>query len=286
MSATAPAIERELSPRPPAAGARPALHPPAAPALYEGSLRHRRFGTPSHRFTTSLFLVCLDVDAIEPSLDPLPLWSARRSAPIRFRRTDYFDGSEQPLGEAVRDLVSSRTGRRPVGPVRLLTQLRTAGWVFNPLSIYFCLAADGGSVDTIVLEVTNTPWKERCWYVVDVRAAGPDGTWEFPKEMHVSPFLAMDLTYRLRCVSSPDRLSIRLEDRRDDERVFDADLSLRRVPLDRRHALTVPLRHPLLTWRVTAAIHTHALRLWRKGARLHPHPARDAAGAPKGHLPA
>jgi DUF1365 family protein len=250
--------------------------PPAAPALYIGSLRHRRFGPVAHAFSTKLFLVCLDVDEVTDALDPLPFWSARNPAPIRFRRRDYLDGSERPLGDAVRDLVESRTGRRPLGSIRLLTQLRIAGWVFNPLSVYFCVSADGARVETLVLEVTNTPWKQRCWYVVPVDPADPEGPWDFAKTMHVSPFLDMDLTYRLRCTTSTDRLTLRLEDRRGNEKVFDADLSLRRVDLDRRNALTVPIRHPFLTWRVTAAIHTHALRLWRKGVPVQPHPTSSS----------
>lgn len=255
--------------------------PPAAPALYVGSVRHRRFESVPHAFSTKLFLVCLDVDDVTETLRRLPLWSGRRRAPIRFRRRDYLDGTDRPMGDAVRDLVEARTGARPRGPVRLLTQLRTMGWVFNPISFYFCLSADGQRVETLVLEVTNTPWHQRCWYVLPVDAERANVPWEFPKSMHVSPFLGMDLTYRLRLVSSSDLLNIRLEDRRGGDRVFDADLSLRRVELDRRHALSVPLRHPLLTWRVTGAIHLHALRLWRKGVPIHTHPARvriDAKG--------
>ena len=167
-------------------------------ALFEGTMRHRRFEPVSHAFGAELFFAFLDVDALPASLDRFPLWSARRAALLRFRRADYLDGTDRPLGDAVRDLVEARTGRRPTGPVRLLTQVRTAGWVFNPLSIYFCFSPDGDTVEAIVLEVTNTPWKERCWYVVEVTADRPNGPWEFPKAMHVSPFLDMDLTYRLR----------------------------------------------------------------------------------------
>jgi len=243
-------------------------------ALFEGTMRHRRLDQVSHSFRLGLYYVLLDVDALPASLDRFPMWSARRAAALRFRRRDYLDGSERPIGDALRDLVAERTGRRPRGPVRLLTQVRTLGWVFNPLSIYFCFSPDGDAVETIVLEVTNTPWKERCWYVVEVTPDRPNGPWEFPKAMHVSPFLEMDLTYRLRCVGPGDELLLHLEDRKGDQTLFQADLSLRRVEMDRRRALTVPLRHPLLTWRITAAIHLHAMRLWRKGVRYVPHAAR------------
>jgi DUF1365 family protein len=252
-------------------------------ALFEGTMRHRRLGPVTHAFGARLFFAFLDVDALPGSLDRFPLWSARRAALLRFRRKDYLDGTDRPLGDVVRDLVAARTGRRPSGPVRLLTQVRTLGWVFNPLSIYFCFTPDGDAVEALVLEVTNTPWKERCWYVVEVTAGRPHGPWEFPKVMHVSPFLDMDVTYRLRCAGPGDTLVVHLEDRQSDRTVFEADLSLRRVEMDRRRALIVPLRHPLLTWRVTAAIHLHALRLWRKGVPVIPHVELSAGSGQDTH---
>ena len=131
-------------------------------------------------------------------------------------------------------------------------------------------------VETIVLEVTNTPWHERCWYVIDVLPEQPNGPWEFSKAMHVSPFLPMDLTYRLRSTAPRERLTLRLEDRRGDDLVFAADLALRRVELDSRRALGSALRHPLATWQVSAGIYRHAARLWTRRVPIHRHPTRRA----------
>ncbi|MEO7920678.1 MAG: DUF1365 family protein, partial [Thermoanaerobaculia bacterium] len=88
----------------------------------------------------------------------------------------------------------------------------------------------------------------------------------------VSPFLDMDLAYRLRAGTPGEHLTLRLEDRRGGATVFAADLSLRRLPLTKANALRVPLRHPLLTWRVSAAIYRHAARLWRTGVPIHRRP--------------
>ena len=115
----------------PASGAGLPVRPGGDVALFEGTLRHRRLDQASHSFGLGLFYVLLDVDALPASLDRFPMWSARRPAPLRFRRADYLDGTDRPLGDAVRDLVEGRTGRRPSGPIRLLTQVRTLGclWV-------------------------------------------------------------------------------------------------------------------------------------------------------------
>jgi DUF1365 family protein len=203
----------------------------------------------------------------------------------------------------VRDLVEARTGRRPLGPVRTLTQVRTHGYVFNPITVHWCLAADDPrAIEVVVLEVTNTPWKERHCYVVDARAgADPAGMpgpvaagtldrrgrlhAEVPKAMHVSPFMPMQQTYRLTCTAPGERTWLRLEtieDRPDGSavRVFDADMSVRTEPLSRRSMLAALVRHPFPTHRVWVGIHAHALVLALRRVRFFPHPDRAGASRP------
>jgi len=243
-----------------------------AVAIYEGTVRHRRSVPTPSEFTPKLFLAYLDVDALPGSLDRLPLWSARRWAPVRFRPRDFFDGSGRPLGAAVRDLVQGRLGRRPTGPIHLLAQLRTFGWLFNPLAVYYCWAADGETLDTIVLEVTNTPWGQRHWYVLDAR--GDTTTSTTAKAMHVSPFLPMDLDYRITWTVPGADLHLRIDVRRDDAAIFDADLSMRRTTVDRWRAVTVLARYPMLPLRVSAGIYAKAARLLAGGIPVHRNPSR------------
>ena len=87
-------------------------------------------------------------------------------APAWFRRADYLGDPAVPLDQAVLDLVEERTGRRPDGPVRLLTSVRTFGHVFNPVSFYYCFDRGGEQVQAVVAEVTNTPWGERHTYAL------------------------------------------------------------------------------------------------------------------------
>ena len=221
-------------------------HP--AVAIYEGTVRHRRFAPTLREFAPKLFLAYLDVDALPGSLDHLPLWSARRSAPVRFRSRDFLDGTDRPLAAAVRDLVQARLGRRPTGPVHLLAQLRTCGWLFNPLAVYYCWTPDGRALDAIVLEVTNTPWGQRHWYVLD--AHGNPNTTTTAKAMHVSPFLPMDVDYRITWNTPGTELNLRIEvERRSHARLrcralvapHDRHPSRARSPLLARYPM-LPLR--------------------------------------------
>jgi DUF1365 family protein len=248
---------------------------PDRAALYEGVAIHRRHTAPKRSFSPRLFMTMLDVDALPESLDRFPGWSARRPAPIHFRNRDFLDGGDTPIGDGVRDLVEACLGRRPTGAVTLLAHLRTFGWLFNPIAVYYCGSAAGAGLDAVVLEVSNTPWGERHWYVVDARDGKRSTT--VAKAMHVSPFLPMDVEYRITWTTPGDDLRLRIDVLRADTHLFDARLELHRVPLDRRTAVTMPLRHWLMPLRVSLGIYREAVKLFFRRARFFPHPKREGS---------
>jgi DUF1365 family protein len=239
-------------------------------AIYEGTLHHRRFGPGiTHEFSYRVAMPLLDLAEIDLVTGLHPLWSSRRPAPVRFRRADFLGDPAVPLDEAVRDLVQDRSGRRPAGPIALLASLRTWGWLFNPISLYFCADGAGVGVETVVAEVENTPWHERCSYVV-----GPPGSHRFAKTMHVSPFLPMDVDYELRYTAPTERFVVHFDVLRGDERLLGVTLSLHGRALDRRGLGRLLWANPALTHRVSAGIYAQAARLRLRGAPFHRHPAR------------
>jgi hypothetical protein len=233
-------------------------------AIYRGWLRHRRRAPRPHQFRYALFMAYLDLAELERVFAGRWLWSTRRRAVARFAREDHLGDPRVPLDQAVRELVEARTGRRPAGPVRLLTHLRYFGYVFNPVSFYYCFDAAGEKVEHVVAEVNNTPWGERHCYVL-----GFPGQ-KTAKAMHVSPFMPMDLAYRWRFSAPGERLGVGMALERGGEKLFDATLALRRGPVSNG----VLARQPLMTAKVIAAIHWEALRLWLKRVPVHTHPAR------------
>lgn len=247
----------------------------SASALYEGEIRHRRFGEVEHGFRHRILMSYLDLDELPELLDRLPLWSARRAAPVRYRRDDYLGDPERPLKQTALDLVAESTGARPDGPVRLLSHLRQFGYSFNPVSFLYCFDATGERVEAVIAAVTNTPWRERHPYVmVRGEARGAVLADRFEKQLHVSPFFGMDSEYELRASEPGERLSVHIESTSAGEKAFDATLSLARRDLDRRSALAAVARYPAMSAQVVARIYLHAVRLKLKGARWVPHPAR------------
>jgi DUF1365 family protein len=241
-----------------------------ASAVYRGTLSHARRGRAAHAFGYRLYMLYLDLDELPRLLaGPGPLRQGRFGL-LSFRRSDYLGDPARPLAEAVRDRVEQELGHRPAGPVRLLTQVRALGYVFNPVSFYFCHGADG-RLEAIVAEITNTPWNERHAYVLRAGPRGADAG--FAKAFHVSPFFSMDQRYRWTFSAPGDRLEVEMVNTEGGTEVFRARLALARKPWSAGALWRAALLSPLMAWKVHLAIYLHALLLWWKGAPFHPHPA-------------
>ncbi|WP_395789592.1 DUF1365 domain-containing protein [Aquimonas sp.] len=268
--------------RPPAATtATPVPAQPASPlqsAIYRGQIMHRRHAPHPHAFRYPLFMLYLDLAELEQVFSGRWLWSVGRRNVAAFRREDYLGDPALPLDEAVRQRFEQVSGRRPSGPIRLLSHLRYFGYSFNPVSFYYCFKPDGETLDGIVAEITNTPWKERHSYVLPAETAevGADGwRWRFDKRFHVSPFMPMERGYDWRFGLPGKDLRVHMNIERPEGRDFDATLSLQREPLSARALAMSLLRHPWMTARVLVAIHWQALLIWCRRNPVYDHPSKS-----------
>ncbi len=285
----------------------------ASSAIYVGWVRHRRFAPISRAFTFPLYMLYLDLDEIDSILQASRLWASetrRRAISLgRFARRDYLGDPSKDLRAEVLDRVEGALGFRPLGPIRLLTHARQYGYVFNPVSFYYCFDREPStgreSLASIVADITNTPWKERHAYVLDCRSENDPsacvGTrpkrFRFDKAFHVSPFLPMGISYdwsfSVPCQREDSGLGIHMTLRESGEgdgvagpgtpsmprrRVFDATLRLKRRTIGRRSLDAMLLRFPFMTARVIVGIHWNALILWLRRVPVIPHPARATPG--------
>ncbi len=255
----------------------------SASCIYEGVIRHRRFG-PDHEFRHRLVLAYVDLDELPGLLGGRLIASS--PGLLRFRRRDYLGDRSVALERAVRDTVQAHTGARPSGPIRLLTQLRSFGHCFNPVSFYYCMVPGGEGIEAIVTEVTNTPWGERHAYVMHdgtaVGGAGPGVlSGGFDKALHVSPFMGMDHRYTARAATPGETLSVHIESTSAGARVFDATLKLARRELTRASAARMTARYPFANLRVLALIYGHAAGMWLRRFPVYPNPGQP--GHPSGN---
>ena len=249
-------------------------------ALYTGSVVHRRLRPKRHRLRYRLFWMLLDLDEIDALGRGLRLFSRNRFNLFAFHDRDLGDGSATPLGDQVRRKLAAAGLAEAGVSISVLTLPRILGYAFNPLSVFFCRDAEG-VLRAIVYEVHNT-FGERHGYVLP--AAGPGtvahGT---AKAFHVSPFLGMDMSYAFRVHPPDGRVSVAIRGEDAEGPVIVAALAAERRPLSDGALARMLAAYPLMTLKVTAAIHWHALRMLLRGFRVHRHPGRAAAGARSPH---
>ncbi|HUZ72877.1 MAG TPA: DUF1365 family protein [Stellaceae bacterium] len=246
-------------------------------ALYFGTVVHRRLRPRRHALGYRVFAFLVD-------LDELPVL-ARRLRFFSHNRFNLFSIYDRDHGNrdsgALRPFVEAALARAGIalegGAIRLLTFPRMLGYVFNPLSIYFCHHRDG-SLRAMIYEVRNT-FGEMHGYLIPVRAMA-DGLvrQSCAKEFYVSPFLTMACRYEFRLAVPGERLAVTIRETDGDGPILLASLEGRRAALDDRALVGAFLRYPLMTLKVIAGIHWEALKLWGKGVGLvaRPPPPRDA----------
>jgi len=231
-------------------------------ALYEGTLVHARRSPARHVFRYPVAYWLLDLDELDELDRRFRLLAVNRPGVVSFLDRDHFDGDRTPLKEAVIRFAGDPSIER----VLVLTQLRVLGYVFNPVSFYWCYRADG-SLSCVVAELNNT-FGERLPEVL----RGPALEYEQAKRLHVSPFFGLDQDYEWSFTHPGEQVSVRIHVREDGRRPLTAVLHGRRTELSSRSLARFLVRYPLMPLQVIALIHWQALRLFLKRVPFHHKP--------------
>jgi DUF1365 family protein len=245
-------------------------------ALYNGSVMHRRIRPRRHFLRYRVFWILFDLDEIDRMPRVLRLFSRNRFNAFSLYDSDHGDGSATALRPQIEAELAQAGIAIDGGRIALFSMPRFFGYGFNPLSIYFCHRCNG-SLAAIRYEVHNT-FGERHSYLIPVNGGSMGGAIEqrCRKAFYVSPFMDMDLNYRFRVIVPGDHVAASICVSDSAGKILVAALAGERQVLSDTALLRALLAYPLLTLKVTAAIHWHALRLWLKGLRLRPRPAPPA----------
>lgn len=251
------------------------MNQPFASAIYIGSVVHTRLRPVRHRLRYRMLLLLLDLDELPRLAAHLRLFSSGCLNVFAFHDRDHLDGSDAPLRAQVEAQLARAGIDLEGGPIRVLCMPRILGAAFNPLSVFFCHAADG-RLRAMLYEVNNT-FGQRHGYLIPVddphhavirqRCA---------KQFYVSPFMEMAMHYHFRIVAPGHGTTIAIEAHDTDGPVLSACFTGQRQSLTDRALLRGLLRHPMMAAKVVGGIHWEALKLWRKGMRIRPRPAPPA----------
>jgi hypothetical protein len=236
---------------------------------------HHRLQPARNRFEHGVFLLCLDLDELDPLDATRRLFGRNRRRLYEFRDSDHLRFPTPETAGNVKTsirswLAAQGTDLPPDCRITLVTLTRVAGYIFNPVSFYFCESAAGEPL-CAVSEVGNTFGELKPYRVPYERTT--DGGAQYrvvvPKHYYVSPFSALDLCFDFRLQTPGERLEITVNDVLGDQTHLISTLTGDRRPFTDRELLRLTFRYPLVTLRVITLIHWHALRLWWKGLPWH-----------------
>lgn len=236
-------------------------------ALYAGDVTHVRLRPKRHALRYRLVQGLFDLDELPALGRRLRLFGHNRAAPISFHEADHGEGSGR-LRDWVEGRLTAEGLEGPWGPIQVLCMPRMLGYVFNPLSVYFCHDRSG-VWKAVVYEVNNT-FGERHSYVLPVEGERDLARQNCDKAFYVSPFMQMDLRYDFRLGRVDERLLVEVRASDDQGPMLDARFVGARRALTDAALLRALAAYPLMTFKVMAAIHWEALKLWLKGVRLVP----------------
>ena len=259
---------------------------PPSSAIYLGQVMHRRIKPVRHRFIYQVFSLLLDLDRLAELDRGLRVFSVNRANLVSFFERDHGARDGSPLRPWV-DARRREHGLEAAARVLLLCFPRLLGYVFNPLSVYYCFGRSGG-LDAIIYEVKNRCGEQHAYVLPVAPTASPVSRvrQSCGKRFYVSPLIEMAARYRFKLVPPGERLTVVIQEEVAQKTSMVATLTGRRRPLTDRQLLRAVLRLPLMTLKVVVAIHYEALRLWLKGAPLQPHAgAHHGTFGPQEHSP-
>ena len=272
-------------------------------SIYTGRVFHRRFSPKKHSFDYSLYMLALDVNEIESSQKGQGLFGFSFFHPLRFVEQDYLkpsvtNNAEAPakdkrennkeiiksdppsLSHRIKNKVNELCGHQDIQRILMLVQVRCFGLYFSPVNFYFCYDKDDKCTQMLA-EVSNTPWNERHYYLVDLLKDDVDKSTD--KVFQVSPFMDLDMTYfwQVKPPSEQGRLMVKIENKRISNdinnnvdnsfantskvtKLFDASLVMKQQSFTTKNLFKVWCQLPVMTLKVVASIYWQAAKLFIK----------------------
>ena len=231
--------------------------------IYKGFVTHRRFKPLRHYFSYKTFSILFDLTELEEIHKKISIFSFNKFNIFSFYNEDHGSRDGSDLTEWVKKNLKKYNLNCNISKIKLLCFPRVFGYVFNPLSIFYCY--DGLLLKVILYEVKNT-FNEQHTYVFPVSDSSKIITQQCNKKFYVSPFIGMDTFYNFRLSEPEKSLKILIKQTDSAEKILVACQVGTRQIMSFKQLLINLFTHPMMTFKIMISIHYEALRLWKKGA--------------------
>ena len=248
--------------------------------IYRGQIRHRRFTPKSHSFSYKLYMLALDVDEMQAEQSPRGIFGFYWFNLLRFKEQDYLKGEPKSLKQRIKNKIATLSGAEDISRIIMLVQVRCLGLYFSPANFYFCYNADDNCTQVLV-EVSNTPWNERHYYLVpldnSVSSNQDEPSHITDKNFHVSPFMDLNMCYKWLIkppMVSRSQLLVHIENHRKgvhdasniniDRKIFDVTMNLTKAPFTAASLWQLWLNIPVMTLKIVLGIYWQAMKLFLK----------------------
>ncbi len=234
-------------------------------SIYSGFVTHRRFKPKRHFFSYKVFSLLLDLDEIKLIEKKINFFSFNKFNILSFYNIDHGPRDGSCLKFWVKNVLKNYNIYLGTGKIKLLCFPRFFGYVFNPLSIFYCYD-DNSKLKAILYEVKNT-YNEQHTYVFPVSTSSKLIIHKCNKKFYVSPFIEMKTFYNFRLLEPDNKISIFIRQKDKDGTLLIATQVGKKIQLSSKQLFLQFLKHPLMSFKVILAIHFEAFRLWRKGVK-------------------
>lgn len=234
-----------------------------AGAIYRGTVVHKRVRPRRHELRYSVFALLVDLDRMDELARGLRLFSHNRFNLLSFRDKDFGAHDGTPPADFIRAKAVEMGISEPLARIRMLAYPRILGFAFNPLTVYFCDAADGRPL-LVVYEVHNT-FGEHHFYASDMTLTDGVATHTIKKAFYVSPFNSYEGHYRFTIRPPAESVFTGIVLETADGPLLSAWFDATRRALSDGQLAKLMLAYPFMTAKVVAGIHWEALLLWLKG---------------------
>jgi DUF1365 family protein len=231
--------------------------------IYKGYVTHRRFKPVRHYFSYKTFSILFDLSELKELHQKIGIFSFNKFNIFSFYNKDHGlrDGSD--LTEWVKKNLKKNNLNFNVSKIKLLCFPRVFGYVFNPLSIFYCY--EGNLLKAVLYEVKNT-FNEQHTYVFPVNNSSKIITQACNKKFYVSPFIEMNTFYNFRLTEPNESVRVLIKQTDKVGKVLVACQIGKMQTMSFKQLLINFFIHPLMTFKIMILIHYEALRLWKKGA--------------------